>query len=72
MGCYDTVHALCRQCGGEMEIQSKAGDCMLQDFDLSDAPPAILGDLHGETLACRRCHTVWRFRVITIAQLERT
>ena len=68
MGCFDTVWFNCPACGQEMSEQSKAGDCLLRDYSLFDAPPSILGSLADEQVHCK-CGKVWVIKVQTLAQL---
>lgn len=60
MGCFDTVLVNCPGCGKSNEIQSKAGDCILQTFLLDDAPDVIKSDLNGEEIECQQCGAVYR------------
>lgn len=45
MGMFDSVYVNCPACKARVELQSKAGDCMLNDFELFNAPPIIQADL---------------------------
>lgn len=54
MGMFDRVHVAC-VCGKSNEIQSKAGECLLNDYIPSNAPREIVNDLDGEVLECRGC-----------------
>lgn len=60
MGMFDIVHVPCPTCGVTAEFQSKSGDCLLKDFDLSETPPEVLRDVnrHGPT-TCMKCETVF-------------
>jgi len=53
MGMFDSVFIKCPECGDTSEIQSKAGACMLHEYNLSNAPMSILGDIDGEGLKCQ-------------------
>ena len=55
MGLYDTVYMRCTNCGNKMGIQSKAGECDLNEYQLHDVPPAIAGSLVGEVIKCENC-----------------
>ena len=57
MGIFDEVWADCPKCNSKIEFQSKAGDCMIYDFDLESAPLAIRADVIGATGECFRCKT---------------
>ncbi len=55
MGMFDTVYVPC-QCGGRAEVQTKAGECTLRDYDAERGVPAeIAADLNGQTATCRDC-----------------
>jgi hypothetical protein len=51
MGMFDSLLVECT-CGRTVEFQSKAGDCALHRFSLSDCAPAVAGSLIGESRAC--------------------
>lgn len=52
MGMFDSLYVPCA-CGEEVEFQSKAGDCALERYTLSNCPPRIAGDLIGQSQTCR-------------------
>ncbi len=70
MGMFDSVHAECPGCLHSVEFQSKAGECVLRDFSLFNAPSEILGDLHNESETCQNCGRVVTIIVETIARVE--
>lgn len=70
MGCFDSVYVQCPACGKRTEIQSKAGDCSFGEYQLYNAPPAILGALHGEIQTCDHCNAGFTIRVQTLASIE--
>lgn len=45
MAMFDTVFVPCPRCGALKEYQSKAGDCTLEEYNIYDAPLAILADI---------------------------
>jgi hypothetical protein len=51
MGMFDTLYVDCR-CGKRVAFQSKAGDCIIGEYQVEGCPPAIAGDLIGETEQC--------------------
>ena len=61
MGTFDRVMFQCprKKCKGEIEFQSKAGDCHMvrYDGDLHDdtIPPPIAHDLNGDVERCDTC-----------------
>lgn len=38
MGMFDTVHFRCKGCNTPLEFQTKAGECLLSDFSIENAP----------------------------------
>ena len=60
MGCFDTILVNCPGCGKSNEIQSKAGNCLLDTFELDKAPDVIKSDLNGERIVCKTCGAVYR------------
>ena len=57
MGVYDTIHIMCPECGELYEEQSKAADCILANYTVANAPPAILADIANERFECSNCKT---------------
>lgn len=57
MGMFDTVVFKCSRCGGRVELQSKAGDCILAEYSASEVPVAIAVDVQGESVKCDGCGT---------------
>lgn len=59
MGMYDTVHFDCPHCGMDAEIQTKAGPCHLNDYQLADVPESVaeaLVECDGRNYkTCYRC-----------------
>ena len=55
MGMYDSLMVDCPKCGKPVEFQSKAWDCCLDSYKLSDAPTAILVDVMNEPRYCEKC-----------------
>ena len=54
MGMFDSLYVTCK-CGEDVEFQSKAGECALREYRITDVPPVIAGDLIGQCETCRRC-----------------
>lgn len=55
MGTFDTLVVRCRNCDELLEFQSKADDCFMRNYTLSDVPPKIAVDLAGEVQDCSNC-----------------
>jgi len=70
MGMYDTVHARCPKCGAKISNQSKVGPCTLKDYDIYDAPPAVVVDVAEGEWWCDGCESRLRLRVQVTAHLE--
>ena len=70
MGCFDSLIVKCPQCKHDIEFQSKAGKCFLNDFSLEDCPTEILGDLHNQTETCQNCGYGATIKVQTMARVE--
>lgn len=68
MGCFNRAMVRCK-CGSFIEFQSKAGDC-ISDYDLDEAPMAILADINGQHETCVECGNGVRVRVIALATKE--
>lgn len=70
MGSYDTVIVECPKCGEVVEFQSKAGDCMFNNYSLrstlTQAPATVLADISNQAEKCSKGHTV-RIHVTVIA-----
>lgn len=60
MGCYDTVYVECKNCGNRVEFQSKADYCTMSKYvlNIDSIPPAIAGDLDGESRTCSCGQTI--------------
>lgn len=60
MGCFDTLHFNCPNCGAAICYQSKLGEKNMSDYSLDNAPLIVIADLHDEALKdrlyCDYCH----------------
>jgi hypothetical protein len=52
VGMFDSVYVRCN-CGKDVEFQSKAGPCICAPFTLEDCPPAVGGDIIGQSQQCK-------------------
>jgi len=52
MGMFDSVWIRCRECGEEVEFQSKAGPCQLRDYRQETVPTEIAKDILGSVRKC--------------------
>lgn len=62
MGMFDSVIIYCPNCGTQIEFQSKAGDCNLRSYTLSDIPSTIAADLIGDCASCSKCKRLIRIQ----------
>lgn len=69
MGCFESVYVTCESCGERVEFQSKAGPCMMGEYDIADndIPPVVAGDLDGEAKDCS-CGMTIRIKTIVFIQ----
>ena len=63
MGMFDSVVTRCPKCHGDIEYQSKAGDCLLRTYDLDDVPVAIGIDINGDVSCCNDCGESYKILV---------
>jgi transcription elongation factor Elf1 len=56
MGMFDTVIFTCPACGGQVEVQSKAGECVLARIDPAFVPIAIAANIDGDVESCDSCN----------------
>jgi transcription elongation factor Elf1 len=65
MGCFDTVLVPCPNCSAREEVQTKAGDCSLRVFDLSEDVPAnvLAGAADQGPFTCSDCGTKFEIKV---------
>ncbi len=69
MGMFDSLWVKCPKCKREIEFQSKAGECLLWNYNISDVPGEIIASLNGESETCECGHTV-TIRSKTIGFIE--
>jgi hypothetical protein len=55
MGMFDTVLFKCPKCGKQLEEQSKAGECLLEDFSENRVPVVIALSIVGNDVYCGDC-----------------
>lgn len=65
MGMFDIVNFICPGCEDVLEIQSKAGECMLDRFYEDRVPPAIAEDIEGEKIYCEKCDAEYKVQANT-------
>lgn len=57
MGMYDTVLIPCPNCKAEQDEQTKAGDCLLNVYNINVLPPDIADRFAGREFHCDQCGT---------------
>ncbi len=55
MGMFDRVWVTCPQCDENVEFQSKAGICELENYDHTSVPPCIAESLYYKSEFCKQC-----------------
>lgn len=63
MGMFDSVYFECPHCGRETEEQSKAGDCLLEEYREDSIPPNIAVSLNERESWCDHCGK--QFKIVT-------
>jgi len=66
MGMFDTIRIKCPKCGNYIEEQSKAGDCLLNTYDLEEAPVALIQDVSGIEYECNSC----KCKLIVLSEIK--
>ena len=69
MGMFDRVWIKCPECKEDIEFQSKGGECCLADYDITNIPPAIAGDIDGDVSLCHSCGYAARINVQCVVQV---
>ena len=62
MGMFDAVMFVCPRCHHKIEVQSKAGECVLAEIHSSQVPLDVAADLKDEDVYCEACYTYFRIR----------
>lgn len=68
MGMFDRIFFKCEECGYDIEAQSKAGGCNLEDHSSECVPVAIADDLENEIIECCSCGS--EFKIISLVPLR--
>ena len=62
MGSFDRVTFECPCCHAVIEVQSKAGPCLMHNYHQSSVPTVVAVDINGEGRTCSGCGTVFRLK----------
>ena len=55
MGMFDSLFVSCPKCATLNELQSKSGDCILGQYDLTTVPNDVLRNLIDIVHTCEEC-----------------
>lgn len=55
MGMFDNVIFDCPDCGYKLDVQSKAGYCILDTYSQHSVPVPIAIDIENELVYCEKC-----------------
>lgn len=55
MGMYDSFITKCPHCKHRLEYQSKSGECMLSNYDVSNLPCGVAIGINGDIVLCQFC-----------------
>ncbi len=64
MGMFDRVLIPCKNCNNPLEFQTKAGECLLIDYEIFEIPVEIAIGLNGDSEKCEVCGEVTTFRYV--------
>jgi uncharacterized Zn finger protein len=68
MGCFDTVMIPCPTCGQHYPEQTKAGECILEEYTFDNAPPEVLASINQYApFTCEACGTVFAVQIRVVA-----
>lgn len=59
---FDTIELRCTACGQLIDMQSKAGECLLHCYPYYAVPCEIAKDLNGQTAQCENCGMLFTVR----------
>lgn len=57
MGMFDTIFVHCPTCNERVEVQTKNGACLLEEYELANAPNSLLIQMDGEEESCSNGHS---------------
>jgi transcription elongation factor Elf1 len=63
MGSFDSVVVACPKCTSEIEIQSKAGACILKVYNFDNVPKRIARSIEGGVEKCDECGTKFKIDI---------
>jgi len=71
VGMFDTIMVPCPRCGKKCEAQSKSGSCLLDVFEMKDAPQEVLADVNCQAPFHCECGAIFKvsLHMIPVATL---
>ena len=63
MGCYETIHFKCPNCGAGLSAQSKSGPCVLDDYEHTSVPMDVAIDANRHAPFECDCGKIWMFKI---------
>lgn len=57
---FDRVWAKCPKCGGDVEYQTKVGDCLLRGYTIDAVPLNIARSINEDVSPCDNCGETWK------------
>jgi hypothetical protein len=70
MGLYDTVKIPCPNCGEIYYAQSKGGECLLDVFELENAPANVLSNVNRHAPFVCTCGTSFKVENSRVINLD--
>ena len=72
MGMFDTLNLKCPYCGHINQIQTKVGDCRLNNYNLKNIAPEVFNAFKGVN-ECEECENnfILEGKVTTIAHIRK-
>lgn len=62
---FDSIYFRCKECGEEIEAQSKSGDCTLQRYDHNSVPHSVAKDANRHApFQCDKCKSMYEFEEV--------
>ena len=53
MGMFNSIYVKCPECRERVEFQTKSGSCLLNNWDLEDAPNIEVEGILGDSWRCK-------------------
>jgi transcription elongation factor Elf1 len=74
MGSFNTILITCPTCNYRNSVQTKSGSCMMNTYDVRDAPlpdlTEVVEEAEEERLLCEQCEKKLQIRVQKITTVE--